>query len=447
MPSTLKRSRRRELTLTRSFTNAIQSKIHPPDRPRPAVDIRARDVFLTDRTNTQASRQSSQAQLVPRNDRKFSLSIKRQRHPIHALPRELLGYIFLIESHGDFMLPVTMSHVCRSWRIIALHTPSLWRRVTLTPRLDMWAERIARAKSCLLDIELLPWSHPLSRPLFLDVNTVQWYMHLVAPHIGRCRSLRISFSNYAPYLWNGALSVCCRSDSSVYATNLEELVLNYEANDDAKEFTLFSGVAPRLRRVSLDGIRLTWLSSLFRNITYLDYTHRGFTKGHAAVYEVLHMLQVSNRLQDLRICFPSQKKEILYLPKHPLPEGVICMPDLMHLHLRVDGADIPSEMCSLLNQLTFPSLSSLNLIDLRRSPKPFARLSYFFQGIRLPYLSLKSLRLENGWFNARMTRSLIHAMYGLQQVEVQGASASELFVPGFTVRRWDQGGFFAERGA
>ncbi|KAH7922023.1 hypothetical protein BV22DRAFT_1131761 [Leucogyrophana mollusca] len=444
MPSTLKRSRRRELTLTRSFTNAIQSKVNPPDRARP-VDVKARDVFLSDRTNTQSVAQVSQTQLIPRGDRKFSLSIKRQRHPIHSLPREILAYIFFIGSHDDFMLPVAMSHVCRSWRIIILHTPSLWRRITLTPRLDMWAERISRAKSCLLDIELLPWSHPLSRPLFLDVHTVQWYMHLVVPHIGRCRSLEISFSNYAPYLWNGALSSCCRSERSVHAFHLEELTLQYPANDDTKEFALFDGIAPRLRKVTLDGIRLTWLPSLFRNLTYLDYTHRGFTKGHAAVFEVLHMLQVSSRLQDLRICFPGQKKEILYLPKHPLPEGVVCMPDLAHLHLRVDGADIPSELCSVLNQMTFPSLCSLNLIDLRRSPKPFARLSYFFQGLRLPYLSLNALKLENGWFDARMTRSLIHAMYGLQQVEVLGASASDLFVPGFTVRRWDQSGFFAER--
>ncbi|KAJ7935434.1 hypothetical protein B0H13DRAFT_475688 [Mycena leptocephala] len=77
--------------------------------------------------------------------------------------------------------PRAVSHVCRKWRAISLHTPSLWRRISLSPEAEMWRERIYRAKACSLDVQLVPWrttSSGANVAQLLDIHTVQLCMHL-----------------------------------------------------------------------------------------------------------------------------------------------------------------------------------------------------------------------------------------------------------------------------
>ena len=93
-------------------------------------------------------------------------------------------------------------------------------------------------------------------------------MQIVHPHLRRWRSLEILFLEYTPHLWKAALASCASP-----AVMLQDLSLVYRLNDDPQEFLLFSGFTPRLRRVTIDGIRLAWLPSLFANLTFLYYTH------------------------------------------------------------------------------------------------------------------------------------------------------------------------------
>ena len=120
------------------------------------------------------------------------------------------------------MFPVTISHVCRAWRYTALHTPRLWRRITLGGSPAMWNHRIHRAKACTLDVQLCLRGAPSPLAYF---NHTQLYMHLVAPHVHRWRSLEIRFTGYAPFLWNAALSALCGHSSAIEAHALRELVL------------------------------------------------------------------------------------------------------------------------------------------------------------------------------------------------------------------------------
>ena len=73
---------------------------------------------------------------------------------------------------------------------------------------------------------------------------------------------------FQPYLWKAALANCASP-----AIVLQGVSLVYRLNYDPQEFLLFSGFTPRLRRVTIDGIRLAWLPSLFANLTFLYYTH------------------------------------------------------------------------------------------------------------------------------------------------------------------------------
>jgi hypothetical protein len=319
------------------------------------------------------------------------------------------------------MLPVVVSHVCSSWRAIAFRTPSLWHRITLDRRLDMWRDRIYRPQACSLDVQLLPWFTLRTGIVHLqrlDMHIVQWYMQLVIPSVHRWRSLEILFTDYSPYLWNAALFGCCSRTSRGQAHMLEDLSLVYPANDDAKEFCLFSGFAPRLRRVTLDGIRLTWLPSLFGNLMFLDYSHHAFTAGHQAVNELLNMLQISCHLVEFRILFPSKRVIPLLLPHSPPAMKRISLPCITHLHVRVDRLGIPLELAHLLTLVRTPSLISLRLIDLSCQHHSFPNLKSFFQIYSIPR-TLRILRIEHGWYNPRLVFPLLYALPSVQHLVVR----------------------------
>ncbi|KAI0357367.1 hypothetical protein OH77DRAFT_1422211 [Trametes cingulata] len=333
----------------------------------------------------------------------------RRAHRITQLPTEVLAHIFVLGAEEDVMFPVIVSHVCRAWRYIALHTPALWRRITLDSSLTMWSQRIHRAKACSLDIQLAPL---IAMSHLAYYNYVQLCMHVVLPYIHRWRSLTVRFVGYAPFLWNAALSGCCGHSSAIEAPALRELTLVYPENDDTKEYLLFNGYAPRLRRATIQGIRLAWSPSLFQNLTYLDYTHHGFTRGAQAASEVLYMLQVSAGLEELRLAFPWRGDTASRYALSASFSRTVHLPRLRKLALHVDGPDIPPALTYTLPHLSFPVLRSLYLVS---PPAPrhaqhmdtsFPHLRTVLKALpRLPALSL--LHVAHGWLEERFLASLL----------------------------------------
>jgi hypothetical protein len=182
---------------------------------------------------------------------------------------------------------------------------------------------------------------------------------------------------------------------------LEELTLVYRANDDTKEFCLFSGHTPRLRRLTVDGLRLTWLPS-FQYLTFLDYTHHGFSSGDEAVAELLYMLNVCTMLQELRILFP--RKSVTRPPGSFRPNmRRVVLPWLIQLHLRVETRDIPPELGRLVTYVSTPALTSLYLTDIGRRSNTFPSLRSFMR--MYPMLpSLQCVYLEFGWHGSFLPR-------------------------------------------
>ncbi|RXW24464.1 hypothetical protein EST38_g1379 [Candolleomyces aberdarensis] len=348
-----------------------------------------------------------------------------QLHFIHRLPVEILALIFLAGTEDDLFFPITVSHVCRAWRQVALRTPPLWRRITLSPKERMWKERIRRAGACSLDVQLLPVkSRSRGEPLQADLDpySIQWHMHMVLPYINRWRSLEIVFPEFAPYLWKAALSRVC-APARAQAPLLEELRLIYRGNDDTELFTLFSGSSPKLRSATLNGIRLNWLPSLFANLTYLDYTHHGFTAGHQAVHDVAQMLRVSSQLVEFKLTFP--RKPVVCLPcrQEPVRTQVV-LPHLKALHLRVEGKDIPFELARIATLLVTPSLNSIRLVDLGRSYHSFASLKSFFYIYALPP-SLSHVRIEHGWYDPRMVTPIAQSHSKVRQIVIKRPHSPE----------------------
>lgn len=445
MPSILRRSRRRELTLTKSFTGAIQEKVHPLQRFPELISCSS---SIVDRPNLHPPSPSTPIARSPDFARpSLTFSLYRspisnlQHHPIHTLPPELLVRIFELGSFDDALFLIIISHVCHPWRMLAIHTHTLWRRLSFCSHgLRLWKERIARTRGCSLDVTITPPQHH-----FPDMDALALQLHLLVPHISRARSFELRFSSYSPFLWNTALGpICCqeqRDDNtgryactpSVYALKLEKLTLCYPENDDTKEFALFGGIAPRLHNVILDGIRLTWLPELYGRLTHLDYTHHGFTAGKTAVDEILGMIRVSCALRELRICFRRKvlDEEVLYLPYDNVPEGQTHLLQLEQLDLAVDESDvdIPPELLSLLSRLSVPNLRELHLVDLRfqpanrrrRKPVPFPGLEGALNLFQVTIPSgIKVLAMAGRWADPSSIPALAKYFRELDDLEVDG---------------------------
>lgn len=355
---------------------------------------------------------------------------------ISDLPPELLSYIFLLGADIDPMIPIRVSHVCRGWRNLALYTPALWRRISLDARLRMWMERVHRARACTLDIVLASRMNVVSRTLtrrYLDAQSVQLYMHCMVPYIHQWRSLTIEFQHYAPYLWNAALSSCCDRGQAVHALQLEEMSLIYPHNDDSKEFVLFGGYAPRLRAVTVHGIRLTWLPTVFGNLTFLDYTHHGFTRSSDAAAELLYMLQVSNRLQDLRVSFTSTPAATRAYPT-PFPADESAhLPYLTSLEVRIDGSDIPSALVHFMAHLSIPATQTLRLLaptSVLRSPRTAditVRLRQLLKALPRLY-ALRHLEVEHTWLSdPRFIFAILHVVPNLKHLTLRGSHVTNPF--------------------
>ena len=79
---------------------------------------------------------------------------------ITLLPPETLSHVFQIVSEDaaedSVRAAVNLSHVCRSWRRLALGTPRLWTRVELWGRWEKIVAFLERSKASLIDIYLMP---------------------------------------------------------------------------------------------------------------------------------------------------------------------------------------------------------------------------------------------------------------------------------------------------
>ena len=168
----------------------------------------------------------------------------------YALPNELLTAIFEAGS-TDHPQIVTISHVSRRWREIALHTPSLWSTIhmdenTSYPKLlDAYLDR---SGACPLDIVVdYQNEYPASRT-FQET----FYLHKILSHIDRWHSLWVgATSNEIAYIILPHLR-----DSR--APLLERLVVfgEEDAMGDDLDLNVFMGGAPHLSFISLTSLNM-----------------------------------------------------------------------------------------------------------------------------------------------------------------------------------------------
>jgi hypothetical protein len=311
-----------------------------------------------------------------------------------------------------------ISQVCSRWRHLALETPTLWRELALDGRTELWTQHLARARGCTLDVRLAhapfvprrrrhrvapEWGH----------STVQWALHPALPYLSHWRSLSLCFGKATPFLWNAALSPLCHP--SALAPRLAAIELVYPANDDSKYFALFGGYAPRLRQATVSGVRLAWDHGVFGNLTSLDYAHPPFTVNAAAVMEVLDILRISSRLENLSISFLSRRRAVS--PETPLDLSDEMMSHVQLRHLRVlqlstHEYPLRPELMDAAARIIAPALRVLQLADTSRSLSAFevdiAQLNCFS--------SVRYLTVEHGWASRQLVRDAVRVMPALSKI-------------------------------
>jgi hypothetical protein len=195
--------------------------------------------------------------------------------PIHGLPDEILGVIFLINtsklvqqgnekySYDPHSTTLATAQVCQRWRAVALDYPVIWSRIIDYERHSpLWIEvLLARSGSALIDVggdsalESVKLQHPRGKFVLQSIFQRISRLKTVSLHIRR-----------AP--WESI----CRSFLGHPAPNLEflNLITSCPFPDCIYRYPLFADHAPCLRRLHLERCLIDFSSSVLSNLTELS---------------------------------------------------------------------------------------------------------------------------------------------------------------------------------
>ncbi|TFK85738.1 hypothetical protein K466DRAFT_587857 [Polyporus arcularius HHB13444] len=211
--------------------------------------------------------------------------------PIHLLPVELLTRIFHLGVDSDPLpddrppehrpFEVLVSHVCRHWRHIALHTPHLWTTVhfRLKSHIDRGRAYLSRNARLPIDIYVDTCAEDTAkhRKDLIFRDSFMPTFDVVLPHIDRWREFHLKVADLE----------CKGSARKVLNTCgpaplLRTLQLWHVQNWESPErlfgaigpppVVVFGGHLPRLKNIILQGVNLPWTSSPFlSNLTAIEY--------------------------------------------------------------------------------------------------------------------------------------------------------------------------------
>lgn len=188
------------------------------------------------------------------------------RAPISSLPNEILSLIFEQCHAGDPGVENVLCTVTRSWRDIALSTPCIWTRLTVTDEtpVDKLHTHLQRSRGNDLDVIL----HP--RVFYTGDGHILLNIVVVFQVSDLWRTLQIDLEE--GYLWNECLEMLPLFVPRL--TSLDIRVAEYSARLNWPG-PMFEGGAPLLTSVALSGIGLssTFPFAMIRDLIICD-THR-----------------------------------------------------------------------------------------------------------------------------------------------------------------------------
>ncbi|KAI1794762.1 hypothetical protein LXA43DRAFT_883166, partial [Ganoderma leucocontextum] len=210
--------------------------------------------------------------------------------PIHALPVELLTRIFQLGVDSEplpddrdpchLTFEVSISHVCRHWRQVALHTPLLWTTVHFRTKSHMVRGNLYLVRNARLPIDIYvdtcsEDAHAHRKDLLFRDEFIPVF-NILLPYIDRWRELHLKVADLDCKLSARRVLSTCGSAPALRTLQLWH-VQNWQTPE--RLFTaigpppvvVFGGELPSLKHIVLQGVNLPWMSSPFlRNLTSIE---------------------------------------------------------------------------------------------------------------------------------------------------------------------------------
>jgi hypothetical protein len=276
--------------------------------------------------------------------------LKRQHNalvPISRLPPETLVEIFSLLPFpaGDsectpYLEWIYVTHVCRRWREIALHSPNLWTHINFTDlALAGITEILSRAKMS---------------PLRMEANINFWkkerfnaFRRQLEAHISHIRYLTISgeFQNVLQRIVSPA--------PALVSLSLTTSSYPYESSKYVIPDSLFNGTAPELTRLELLGCSIRWKSPLLKGLQYLKIR----TEYPQAIPTLEDWLAALNEMPQLKTLSLNNATPTISVdnPHISEPQRTVTLSSLTNFNITASARD-----CALaLTHLVLPALISL----------------------------------------------------------------------------------------
>ncbi|KAF8964379.1 hypothetical protein BDZ97DRAFT_904252 [Flammula alnicola] len=341
----------------------------------------------------------------------------RLQSPVLRLPSELLSSIFTIGvlEMGDedpVMVP-TLMLVCRYWAEVALNTPMLWAKISVSPHdsLEKARRRLSRSKSCPLDITVN--FGPRIEYVQSITEHIVHAMDLFRPALWRTKSFSLTVPS-RPHAYTALLR--CQEDAPILE-NLSIQVYHSMQDDHYSKpiVPLFNGCTPNLRSCSLTSFNFGWDLTLMKRLRVLKLGgyFNSFTPSATTLLDILRQCPeleefALRNMSDV----DSNPCSVAMIDDLDSPiASKIHLPRLKKMSFYYSGIAHTREIIS---HISFPNLESLELAYLENATS-LLQLLYAQALTRLP---LKYLRIETCLFNEMKFVNLIRKLPSLVTLEL-----------------------------
>jgi len=308
----------------------------------------------------------------------------------------------------DNSFQVTVSHVCRHWREVALETPALWSDIDLetgrhaAPSHRRASTYLSRSKAYPLSvsIDVIEWDsddesvYSMQSDYHSPITNVQLQeiMRLLLPHTGRWRKFKLVAENYL-YL-HTVLTRLIDAPPALLLEYLELYHLEEELEPEPFSFpypnqktpyVLFDNHAPKLQHVSLYGVHIDWHKTTFlKNLHYLELANLS-QDVRPSFDEFFTILRSSPGLRTLDLCMSGP-----FGPPHMWPMFLPQPPQDDHYHDPHLPAAFATQPPALDEHMILPRLHELKL-----SYQPPEDLAAFLDRVSIPALHTLEVNLQD----------------------------------------------------
>ncbi|KAI0324425.1 hypothetical protein GY45DRAFT_1331553 [Cubamyces sp. BRFM 1775] len=349
--------------------------------------------------------------------------------PIHSLPVELLTRIFQLgvdsdpipdeQIRGEPTFEVLVSHVCRYWRQIALHTPHLWTTIHFRTRAHMSRGEVYLSRNGRLPIDIYVDTcseddYQLRKDLLFRGEFLPVF-DVVLPHIDRWRELHLIVADLECKTFARKVLSTCGTAPALQTLQLWH-VQNWRTSErlfnhiGPPPVVVFGGELPSLKHIILQGVNLPWSRSPFlRNLSSVEFAlHSDNVRMPFDLWRA--MLDSSPNLTRLSLLFsgpraaPSPASPVFDgidwwgaeppPPEATIPPGTRLPPSVEPIHLPalrdVQLNNLESDyVVALFRTLDIPNVRSLHL-GLDFEDQDFTPFVHFlaapprYRGVKLP---------------------------------------------------------------